>query len=805
MKFILKKYFGCITIFLFLFFFITSQLFSQDFDCSDCHEVELSKSAHSENLECIDCHSDVIDEEHADEGAKKVQCGDCHNDYLEAYKSDIHHRLKQRVGKDAPTCQTCHDSHEMISPSSIKNKVDYYCSDCHTNIELNFAFHTMNFTPDETCQECHEAEEYRAELKPSVHSELACSDCHIYEVKNFDLHQEGVPNLEIANCYTCHADQTKEHKESIHGISLLQGIDEAAKCWDCHGSHSIKIVSDPESPVSPKNLPATCGQCHNDTGVIEKIEVSALNPPKMYSTSVHGKVVEAGGEAANCSSCHGIHDIKDRIQPGSKISSFNVPNTCGECHAKETEEYLESIHWALAKKGVRSSPVCNDCHSEHGIDAINTAGQSRKEMQKIQEETCYVCHQNPKISSRYSDDGESSQAKEYQDSYHGLAVMRGYDKAAMCIDCHETHRILPAKHEESSINKANVKTTCAKCHAGATETFAQSYSHTSSVESAYVEDVVENIYVWLILVVIGGMVIHNAIIFSHEIRSRRKKSKYAVTIPRFTKNEVIQHIILFTSFILLAITGFALKFPESWWSEGLAYLGMTEWGRAVSHRVSAVVMTVLSLYHAAYLLFTVRGREVLFNMLPKLEDIKQLSESLMYYLHLSKTKPEYDKYDYTEKAEYWALIWGTMVMAVTGLILWFPTLVGDWAPSWLIKVSETIHFYEAILASLAILVWHWFFVIFHPREYPMSFTWVDGKMSLEAYRHHHDKHFKRVMKEWVEYKSGNLEEKNLSNSTTLFAEALKKNNLDPMNIIKEELSKDEKLRSWFEENVNGTV
>jgi hypothetical protein len=78
-------------------------------------------------------------------------------------------------------------------------------------------------------------------------------------------------------------------------------------------------------------------------------------------------------------------------------------------------------------------------------------------------------------------------------------------------------------------------------------------------------------------------------------------------------------------------------------------------------------------------------------------------------------------------------------------------------------------------------------------------------MSLEAYRHHHDKHFKRVMKEWVEYKSGNLEEKNLSNSTTLFAEALKKNNLDPMNIIKEELSKDEKLRSWFEENVNGTV
>ncbi len=804
MKLILKKYPGFLTTLFVLFILTTAQTFSQDFDCSDCHEVELKKSAHSENLECVDCHSDVIDEEHADEGAKKVECGDCHDEYLQAYKADIHHRLKERVGNGAPTCRTCHDSHDMISPSRIKNKVDYYCSDCHTNIELNFAFHTMNFVEDETCGECHEAEDYRENLIPSVHSELGCSDCHIYEVKNFELHQEGVPNLEIANCYTCHAEETKEHRESIHGIALMEGIDEAAKCWDCHGSHSIARVSDPKSPVAANNLPVTCGKCHDDAEVDDKANLSSAKPAKMYSNSVHGKVVEEGGEAANCSSCHGVHDIKNRIQPGSTISSFNVPNTCGQCHEKETEEYMESIHWARAKKGVRSSPVCNDCHSEHGIDAINSAKGLRKEMQKIQEETCYVCHQNPMISSRYGNKN-GGQAKQYQDSYHGLAVMRGDEEAAMCIDCHDVHKILPASHEESSVSKANVKKTCAKCHEGATDIFAQSYSHASTEESAYVEDVVENIYVWLIIVVIGGMIIHNAIIFAHEIRARRKKSKYAVTIPRFTKNEVIQHIILFTSFILLAITGFALKFPESWWSEGLAYLGMTEWGRAVTHRVSAVVMTVLSLYHAVYLLFTARGREVLFNMLPKLEDLKQLSESLMYYLHLSKSKPEYDKYDYTEKAEYWALIWGTMVMAATGLILWFPTLVGDWAPSWLIKVSETIHFYEAILASLAILVWHWFFVIFHPREYPMSFTWVDGKMSLEAYRHHHDKHFKRVLKEWVEYKSGNLEEKNLSNSTTLFAEALQKNNLDPLNIIKEELSKDEKLRNWFEENVNGTV
>ena len=153
MNFILKKYLGFLTILFVIFISANVQTFSQDLECSDCHEIELRESAHSENLECIDCHSDVIDEDHIDNGTKKVECGDCHDDYLEAYKSDIHHRLKERVGNEAPTCRTCHDSHDMIPPSSIKNKVDYYCSNCHTNIELNFAFHTMNFVDDETCGE----------------------------------------------------------------------------------------------------------------------------------------------------------------------------------------------------------------------------------------------------------------------------------------------------------------------------------------------------------------------------------------------------------------------------------------------------------------------------------------------------------------------------------------------------------------------------------------------------------------------------------------------------------------------------
>lgn len=144
-------------------------------------------------------------------------------------------------------------------------------------------------------------------------------------------------------------------------------------------------------------------------------------------------------------------------------------------------------------------------------------------------------------------------------------------------------------------------------------------------------------------------------------------------------------------------------------------------------------------------------------------------------------------------------------MGITGFILWFPTIVGNWAPTWLIKVSELIHFYEAILATLAIVVWHWFFVIFHPREYPMSLTWIDGKMTLETYRHHHEKHFRRVVLEWKEYLAGKRDLKKVSYSTILFTKTFEDNGLVPEQIIDKELENDPELRDWLDKQLNPAI
>lgn len=809
-------------IYLFFLIITNSLLLSQsNSDCLDCHsdneltyerngkEVALyvsgrkfSASAHS-NLKCVSCHKgfDAEDIPHKNgSNIYKVDCANCHDNIAQQSKTDIHQRLNDKGEMTTPECLTCHSYHYVQPIKLVQDKTKYFCSDCHDGSKNADGFHKKVFVTDESCAECHDdTEEQKNDLTKSVHSNLACSDCHIYESQNLEDHEQVTVTETENGCATCHAEIVEKHQtQSIHHIMYLEGAMDAASCADCHGKHDILPTHNPDSKVYPKNLPTTCGNCHDDPAFEEKYEMSVVFPGQMYSQSVHGKHVMAGDtNAANCSTCHGVHEIKSRVQPDSPISPINLPNTCSMCHEKEVKEYKNSVHWMRVSRGIKDAPVCNDCHNEHSVEEISAEGRESNRL-KMQQETCIGCHENSRVAKKYGKKG--GQVEQYLESYHGLAALRGDKDAAMCVDCHSVHSILPSKNLKSSTNENNVTKTCQKCHTNATEIFSKSYSHETESESAKsVESLVSNIYFWLIIVVIGGMFAHNLIIFLYETRRKRRKEKNAIRMPRFTRNEVIQHILLAVSFIILAITGFALKYPSSFWAEGLRSFGMSEPVRQWVHRASAVIMIILSLYHVIYLVFTPRGRDVLKELLPTFKDITDIRENLMYYLRISKTLPQFEQYDYAEKAEYWALIWGTFVMALTGLILWFPTMVGDWAPVWFIKVSETVHFMEAILASLAILVWHWFFVIFRPSEYPMSFTWTDGQMTLEHYRHHHERHFRRIILEWFEFNNEKHPRKKLTNYTKLFKETLEKSGFSIDRVIEGELSKDIELRLWYEE------
>lgn len=805
----------------FILLLFSSNFFAQsNIECFDCHidkdltyerkgkEVSLyvsekafNASAHS-NKKCVSCHTNFDSEDiphKAGNNIYQVNCGNCHDKITEQTKNDIHHRL---IGSGAPGCLDCHSYHNVKRISEIENTSEYFCADCHDNSKTASGFHDKIYVDNETCNDCHdEVENISMELTKSVHENISCADCHTYAAANLEDHESDPVMAKSASCATCHQDVSIEHKNSIHGLKLAEGIEDAANCNSCHGSHNILNSDNKNSPVHPQNLSKTCGNCHDDPDFAAKFHMSVVRPGKMYSTSVHGKLVSSGDmSAANCVTCHGVHNIKNRVQVGSPISPLNLPNTCVDCHETEVKDYKNSIHWMRVQRGINEAPVCNNCHNEHSVSRI-TGKEREANRLKIQQKTCIGCHEGSRLANKYGKQG--GQVEQYLESYHGLASVRGDKEAALCIDCHNAHSILPSTNPMASTHKENVTETCRRCHTEATEIFSKSYSHQTESESAKaIESWVSSIYFWLIIAVIGGMALHNLIIFLYETKRKRRREKNAIHMPRFTRNEVIQHILLALSFIVLAITGFALKYPTSFWAEGLRTLGMDEPTRQWTHRGSAIVMIVLSLYHLFYLLFTARGRDVLKELLPTYKDITDVRDNIMYYFRLNKNNPQFNQYDYAEKAEYWALVWGTIVMGVTGLILWFPTMVGNWAPVWLIKVSEIVHFMEAILATLAILVWHWFFVIFRPSEYPMSFTWADGKMTLEHYRHHHENHFRRILLEWYEYQNKDHPRSKLTNYTQLFKDTLEKSGFRLDNILQNELNKDLELRVWYDEETH---
>ncbi|HWR16547.1 MAG TPA: cytochrome b/b6 domain-containing protein [Terriglobales bacterium] len=567
-------------------------------------------------------------------------------------------------------------------------------------------------------------------FKNSLHGSMfGCTDCHT-DVKGFP-HDPAPAKVD---CSTCHADQVAGYKASVHGEALAKGNKQAATCVSCHGSlHEVVPASDPKSPVAHQNIPKTCGTCHGQKFVMESSGRSSA-PFFSYEESVHGKAVSAGsGKAAVCTDCHGAHEVLNAANPKSSIFKFNVPNTCGKCHENVKTEFMGSIHGQAITKGVSSSPVCTDCHGIHGIKS-HIDPNSSVSAQNLARTTCAKCHEGVRLSEDFGIAG--GRASSYNASYHGLASKMGSKTAANCASCHGVHNILPSSDPKSTIAQANLTATCGQCHPGAGDNFVKGKIHIQAPLSADVGSIAVNwtrrIYLGFIFGTIGFMLLHNVLIWRKKAAAKRKDPRRIVV--RMEKEQRIQHLILLVSFITLVITGFALKYPESMFSRALL---MGEFVRSWVHRIAGTTLILVSVYHVFYLAAKKSGRQMMMDMLPVPKDATDIVENLRYYLGLGGKPAHFHRFTYGEKMEYWALVWGTFVMASTGLMLWFKVGFGNLVPRWWLDVATAIHFYEAILATLAIVVWHFYQVIFDPDVYPMNWAWYDGKMSVELYSHEH--------------------------------------------------------------------
>src|SRR4030043_688802 len=215
---------------------------------------------------------------------------------------------------------------------------------------------------------------------------------------------------------------------------------------------------------------------------------------------------------------------------------------------------------------------------------------------------------------------------------------------------------------------------------------------------------------------------------------------------RMTLNERAQHVNLFINFSILVITGFTLRLPTAFWAAPITDVPMGMTFRGFIHRLCGVAIVCLSGYHILYLLFSERGRGIAKDMIPGLKDAKDLWETLKNNLYINRPAKliKMPRFNFREKLEYLGLIWGTIVMTVTGFILWFKTEWLQFFPLWTWDVARAIHFYEAILATLTIIVWHFYSVIFNPDVYPMSWAWITGNLTEHEMEEEHDLELEKI-------------------------------------------------------------
>lgn len=494
------------------------------------------------------------------------------------------------------------------------------------------------------------------------------------------------------------------------GDKLKTGAHAAVPCGTCHVKHE-------EYPHPEKAPKPVCGSCH-------------MGQQRDYSTGVHGQAAKSGNAGApDCGVCHGpAHEMK---KPASVDFRKGVPDTCGMCHTEVVDQFKASVHGQAVAAGIPQAPICTDCHGEHSI--LAPKNENSPVHASHVRDTCARCHGDVRLAARFG--LPPDRVASFDDSFHGLAAKSGSETVANCASCHGVHNILPSKDPKSMIHPKNLAATCGHCHKSAGSRFALGKIHWTGArgEPAGVR-YARLFYIGMIPLTIGLMLLHNAGDWIRKLYKLRLRpgGPPAGAMPspvrefRMSAFERVQHFCLLSSFLTLVWTGFALKYPDQWWARPLLLWEGQFSLRGVVHRSAGVLFIVVAVMHLVSLIVSKRLRDHWKEMLPVRGDIPEAIGNLLYNLGLKSSKEPLSQHSYVEKAEYWAVVWGAVVMIVTGALLWGNTLALQFLPKDVLDFFTAVHFYEALLATLAIAVWHFYFVFLDPEVYPMDPAWLTG-------------------------------------------------------------------------------
>ncbi|MBM3860483.1 MAG: hypothetical protein FJ395_12640 [Verrucomicrobia bacterium] len=357
---------------------------------------------------------------------------------------------------------------------------------------------------------------------------------------------------------------------------------------------------------------------------------------------------------------------------------------CLPCHSGgQTATNGPAVNMRDYTKSVHGSGDCIGCHTQIR-DLPHPA--------KLEKVNCAFCHE--------------SAAESFLTSAHGRAVQRGLDRAPNCAACHGAHDIGRCVEEDGATRSALLTSRCRHCHRGV-EARLVARNVPIHVPAGTVTKQptavrwVARFYLVLIAVVVGLMAVHNLLDFLRKLRRR------APAPPddglRLTVWMRAQHFVLIVLFVVLAGTGF----------------GHHVFGTRL-HHVAGIAFVVLFVTHLVTTIGTRRGREHLKELRPGRQDWRDLTAALGGI-------PTERRWGYVEKVEYWSVLVGGFVISATGLVMLNAETVLRFVPVIWCDIAWAIHYYEAWLAVLAVLVWHLYAVVLNPDVFPMNPAWLTGR------------------------------------------------------------------------------
>lgn len=694
--------------------------------CSDCH------TAHS-----VLPHTNPASSIHRDNVAGT--CQQCHGRIEEVHQKIVAGELWETEPDKVPACIECHQPHKVRKVYYEEGVSTKECLDCHGK-------HDITTTRKGEIVSLYVDAAVRHD---SAHRDVACAQCHTGATPSLERSCSTIINK--VDCSICHADQVEQHNSSTHGQLLAKGDPDAPDCESCHGTHDIMSNNDIDSPTYVSNISTLCGKCHSSGAIADnRREDGSTSMVENYVASVHGRAMQESGlvVSATCTHCHTAHQVLPQDNLESSIHRANIVDTCSNCHKGIFETFKKSIHFTGEENENDKLPMCDDCHTSHAIS--RTAGSGFK-LEVV--ESCGHCHEDV--------------METYFETFHGKVSGLGFDAAAKCQDCHGAHNILPQMNQDSLTSRTNIVATCGQCHEGSHERFAGFMPHATHHD----KDKYPGVY-WTWFAMTGLLIgtftffgIHTLLWLPRSFQAikhgkyLRKKSEGQQEVKRFSRLHRQLHVLVIISFLSLAVTGMTLKYAYMPWAQNISlFLG----GFAVTGFVHRVAAVVTFFYFAAHIMQLVGmwkeskksikdyllGED---SMVPNARDGRELVQTFKWFIGMGE-RPNYGRWTYWEKFDYFAVFWGVAMIGFTGLTLWFPEFFTRFLPGSFINIATVIHSDEALLATGFIFTIHFFNTHFRPDKFPMDPVIFTGSVPLEEFKEDRPREYQELVE------SGKLEE-----------------------------------------------